>query len=168
MTAFQRRLELGLVACAVLAFVLNAVTSQRSTGQTTTAQPSTSLLPFSSFDPIPRIAIAYDVGGRGTAGFNELAWEGVKRAAGEFDAEIKEITAGPEDTDADREQRLSELADDRYYPIFAIGSSWAGPVAKVAPKYPGTWFGIVDDGTVNAPKANASTAQAMSPTSSRR
>ena len=25
-------------------------------------------------------------------------------------------------------------------------------MAKVAQKYPGTWFGIVDDGTVNAPK----------------
>jgi basic membrane protein A len=101
---------------------------------------------------VPRIAIAYDVGGRGSSGVNELAWEGVKRAAGEFDAEIKEIAAGPDDTDADREKRLTELAEDHYYPIFAIGSAWAGPVAKVAPKYPGTWFGIIDDGTVNAPK----------------
>lgn len=81
---------------------------------------------------VPRIAIAYDVGGRGSAGFNELAREGVTRAAGEFDADIKEITAGPDDTDADREERLTELAEDHYYPIFAIGSAWAGPVAKVA------------------------------------
>ncbi len=76
----------------------------------------------------------------------------MNRAAGEFDAEVKEITAAPGDTDADREARLIQLAEDRYYPIFAIGSTWAGPVARVAAQYPGTWFGIVDDGTVSAPR----------------
>ena len=97
------------------------------------------------------MAIVYDVGGRGSAGFNELAWEGVKRAADAFGAELKEVTAEPDDTDADREERLTELADAHYYPIFAIGSTYAGAVAKVAPKYPRIWFGILDDGTVNAP-----------------
>jgi basic membrane protein A len=132
--------------------VITLATGAPPTGEPQTGQPSTSpsLDPLSG--PIPRIAIAYDVGGRGSAGFNELAWEGVKRAAGEFDAEIKEITAVPDDTDGDREERLTELAEDRYYPIFAIGPTWAGPVAKVAAKYPGTWFGILDDGTVNASK----------------
>ena len=77
---------------------------------------------------------------------------GRERAAGEFDAEIKEISAGPDDTDGDREQRLTKLAEDGDYPILAIGPTWAGRVAKVAAKYPGTWFGIVDDATVNAPK----------------
>ena len=33
----------------------------------------------------------------------------------------------------------------------AIGSTYAGALAKVAPKYPRTWFGILDDGSVNAP-----------------
>ena len=75
----------------------------------------------------------------------------MKRAADVFGAELKEVTAEPDDTDADREERLEELADARYYPIVAIGSTYAGPVAKVAPKYPGTWFVIVDDGTVDAP-----------------
>ena len=87
-------------------------------------------------DPIPRIAIVYDPGGRGSAGFNELAWEGAKRAADRLGAELKEVTAEPDDTDADREARLTELADARYSPIFVIGSTYAGPVAKVAPKYP--------------------------------
>jgi basic membrane protein A len=91
-------------------------------------------------------------GGRGSAAFNELARDGVKRAASELGAEFKEITTGPDDTDADREEHLTELADARYYPIFAVGSAYAGAVAKVAPKYPGTWFGIVDDGTVDGPK----------------
>ena len=60
----------------------------------------------------------------------------MKRAADAFDAELKEVTAKPDDTDADREERLTELADARYYPIFAIGSTYAGPLAKVAPSTP--------------------------------
>lgn len=152
MTTWQRRLPLALIACSLLALVaINTATGTPSTGQPPTGQPSTSPSPASLSDPIPRIAIAYDLGGRGSAGFNELAWEGAKRAADELGAELKEITAKPDDTDADREERLKELADARYDPIFAIGSTYAGPVAKVAPKYPGTWFGIVDDGTVDAP-----------------
>ena len=153
MTPWQRRFPLALIACSLLALVaITATKGTASTGQPATGQASTPSALASVPGLVPRIAIAYDAGGRGSAGLNELAWEGVKRAAGEFDAEIKEISAGPDDTDADRERRLTELAEDHYYPIFAIGSAWTGPVAKVAPKYPGTWFGIVDDGTVNAPK----------------
>jgi len=145
--AWQRRLLLTLTACSVLAlFAIDAANGTPPTGQ-----PSTAPTLASAPDLIPRIAIAYDVGGRGSSGFNELAWEGVKQAADAFDAELKEITAMPDDTDADREERLAELADAQYYPIFAIGPAWAGPLAKVAPKYPGTWFGFVDDGTVSAP-----------------
>ncbi len=152
MTAWQRRLPLALIACALLAlFAIDAATGTPSTGQPPTGQPSTSPSPASLSDPTPRIAIVYDLGGRGSAGFNELAREGVKRAADAFGAELKEVAAKPDDTDVNREQRLTELADAHYYPIIAIGSTYAGPVAKVAPKYPGTWFVIVDDGTVDAP-----------------
>jgi basic membrane protein A len=146
-TAWQRRLPLVLTAFGLLAVVaLDAVTGTPSTGQ-----PTTSPWPATVSGPVPRIAIVYDLGGRGSADFNELAWEGVKRAADAFDAELKEITGGPNDTDADREERLEELAEANYYPILAIGPTYAGPVARVAPSYPGTWFVIVDDGTVDAP-----------------
>lgn len=151
MTAWQRRLPLALIASGSLALVaIYAAPGTPPTGQPSTGQPSTSSSPTSFSDPVPRIAIVYDLGGR-SAGFNELAWEGAKRAADVFDAELKEITAKPDDTDADREERLTELAEDRYYPIFVIGSTYASAAAKVAPKYPATRFVIVDDGTVDAP-----------------
>ena len=138
-TAWERRLPLALIACGLVLGAVSLATAPRSARRPAgprrgSHRPLRRSTPLSG--PIPRIAIAYDVGGRGSAGFNELAWEGVKRAAGEFDAEIKEITAGPDDTDADREERLTELAEDRYYPIFAIGSTWAGSVAKVAAEVP--------------------------------
>ena len=149
----QRRLPLALIVGGLVTFVaVYAMMGKAPTGQPATAQastlPSFAILP----DVIPRMAIAYGVGGRDeSAGINELAWEGVKRAADTFGAEIKEIAAKPGDTDADREKHLTELADAGYYPIFAIGSTYAAPVAKVAPKYPGHWFGLVDDDTVDAP-----------------
>ena len=151
MTARQRLLPIALVACALLVLVASiATTGPPSTGQPSTGQPSTSPSLLSLSDPAPRIAIVYDVGGRGSAGFNELAWEGAKRAADVFGAELKEVTAKPDDTDADREERLEELADARYDPIFVIGSTYAGAVAKVAPKHRDIWFGVLDDGTVDA------------------
>ena len=128
-TAMQRRLPLALIACSL---ALGAVRLATGAARHAVDRPGPrrgSHRPLrrpTLSDLIPRIAIAYDVGGRGSAGFNQLAWEGVKRAAGAFDAEIKEISAGPDDTDADREERLTELAEDRYYPIFAIGPTWAG------------------------------------------
>ena len=152
MTAWQRRLQLALLACSLLALgIVNLATVALSIGRPPTGQPSASPSTADFSNPIPRMAIAYDPGGRGSAGFNALAWEGVKRAAAVFDAELEEVTAKPGDTDADREERLTALADARYHPIFAIGSSYAGPVAKVAAKYRTTWFGIVDDAIVNAP-----------------
>lgn len=147
MTAWQRRFPLALIACSLLA--LGVVTLA---GQVPTGQPSTSPSPESFSNLVPHMAIAYDLGEPGSAGFSELARDGMKRAADELGSEFKEVTAGSDDTEADRVERLTELADARYYPIFAVGSTWAGAVAKVAPKYPGTWFGVVDDGSVNGSK----------------
>ena len=153
MTTWQRRFPLVLIACALVALVvITATRSTPATGDVPTSEPATAPSPFASSDPVPRMAIVYDVDGRGTAGFNELAWEGVKQAADKFGAELKEVTASPDDTDADREQRLRDLADAHYYPIFAVGPTYASAVAKVAPEYPGTWFAVVDDGTVDGPK----------------
>ena len=150
-TAWQRRLPLALIAGGLLALVaIYGTTGAPSTGRSPTGQPSTSSSPVILLDLTPRIAIVYDLGGRGS-GFNALAWEGAKRAADVFGAELKEVAAEPDDTDADREDRLTELAEAHYYPIFVIGSTYARPLAKVAPKFPGTWFGIVDNGTVDAP-----------------
>ena len=147
MTPWQRRLQLALVAVAVVAFAFTVTKATPSAGSPVAGQPSTSPAPTGSFDLTPRIAVVYDVGG--SAGMNELVREGVERAADAFDAELEVIEVGPDETDADREAHLTELAGDRYYPILAIGSTYADAVARVAPKYPGTWFGIVDDGSVH-------------------
>ncbi|MEV8070039.1 BMP family ABC transporter substrate-binding protein [Streptomyces sp. NPDC085995] len=91
-----------------------------------------------------KIGLAYDVGGRGDRSFNDSAARGADKAEKEFGGSVKELTAKTSDTEADREQRLSDLADAGYNPIVAIGYAYAPSLTKVAAKYPKTTFGIVD------------------------
>ncbi|MFE3637273.1 BMP family ABC transporter substrate-binding protein [Streptomyces cellostaticus] len=91
-----------------------------------------------------KIGLAYDVGGRGDRSFNDSAARGADKAKDEFGGSIKELTAKTSDTEADREQRLSDLADAGYNPIIAVGYAYAPSMTKVAAKYPKTSFGIVD------------------------
>ena len=100
---------------------------------------------------VHKIAIAYDISGRGDGGFNDIAYNGAKQAAAELGIELKEVTARPDDTDDDRAERLRLLARSGYDAIIAVGFTYAGPLQAVALEFPATKFAIVDDGTVDAP-----------------
>ncbi|ARP71955.1 BMP family ABC transporter substrate-binding protein [Streptomyces pluripotens] len=103
-----------------------------------------------------KIGLAYDVGGRGDRSFNDSAARGADKAKSEFGGSVKELTAKTSDTEADREQRLSDLADAGYNPIIAVGYAYAPSMTKVAAKYPKTSFGIVDS-VVNAKNVDSIT-----------
>ncbi len=100
---------------------------------------------------VHRVAIAYDISGRGDGGFNDLAWAGAKRWTDESGAELAEVTARPDDTDDDRTERLRLLAGSGFDAIIAVGFTYAAPLETVAQAYPRTFFAIVDDGTVDLP-----------------
>ncbi|MFI1568257.1 BMP family protein [Streptomyces sp. NPDC020490] len=91
-----------------------------------------------------KIGLAFDVGGRGDRSFNDSAARGADKAKAEFKGSIKELTAKTSDTEADREQRLTDLADAGYNPIIGVGYAYATSMTKVAAKYPKVSFGIVD------------------------
>lgn len=91
-----------------------------------------------------KIGLAYDIGGRGDRSFNDSAARGADKAEAEFDGSLKELTAKSSDTEADREQRLTDLADAGYNPIVAVGFAYATSVDKVAAKYPKVSFGLID------------------------
>ena len=139
----------GLMLVSGLAILADGTADTSPNPARGTLLPSQASLPADVSDWIPRIAVAYD-GGR-SAGLNELVWQGAKRAGDVFEAELTGLDAKREDTDADREARLRRLADAKNSPIFVVGPTWARPLATVAPDYPDTWFGIVDDGTVSEP-----------------
>ena len=100
---------------------------------------------------VHKIAIAYDISGRGDGGFNDLAYNGAKQAADALGVELKEVTAKLDDTDDDRAERLRLLASAGYDAIIGVGFTYAGPMQTVAAEFPNTRFAIVDDATVSAP-----------------
>ncbi|MFC9649422.1 MULTISPECIES: BMP family protein [unclassified Streptomyces] len=93
-------------------------------------------------------AIAYDIGGRGDQSFNDAAFAGLSRA--ETELKIKGSAAEPSEgeSDADKVQRLTELARSGNNPVIGVGFAYAPAIKKVAPKFPKTTFGIIDDSSV--------------------
>ena len=103
-----------------------------------------------------KIGLAYDVGGRGDRSFNDSAARGADKAEKEFGGSIKELTAKTSDTEADREQRLTDLASAGYNPIVAVGFSYASSVDKVAKQFPKVNFGLIDS-VATAPNVDSIT-----------
>ncbi|OLT47723.1 BMP family ABC transporter substrate-binding protein [Saccharomonospora sp. CUA-673] len=98
-----------------------------------------------------KVGLAFDVGGRGDASFNDAAALGVDEAVEQLGAEkgAESPAQGTESEDA-KQQRLEQMANQGNNPIIAVGFAYAEAVAAVAPKHPDTEFAIVDDDSVEA------------------
>ena len=132
------KLSAACIATAALALTATAC------GSTSSEDDSSSSASAGSGKGGIKIGLAYDVGGRGDRSFNDSAARGADKAQKEFGGSLKELTAKSSDTEADREQRLTDLADAGYNPIVAVGFSYATSVDKVAAKYPKVNFGLID------------------------
>lgn len=97
-----------------------------------------------------KVGMAYDIGGRGDQSFNDSAAAGLDKAKADFGVEAKELEAGQNETDAQKEERLRLLADGGFNPVIAIGFAYATALGKVAPDYPDVKFAIVDDASSTA------------------
>jgi basic membrane protein A and related proteins len=125
-------LALAVTGCAKKETDTNSATGSKSGG-----------LCKSSGDG-PKIGIAYDVGGRGDKGFNDLAAAATKKASDTLDATCKESEPAPDEPDTAKEERLRTLADAGYNPIVAVGFVYTPMVTKVAKDYPKVKFAVVD------------------------
>jgi len=96
-----------------------------------------------------KIAIAYEVGGKGDNGVNDLASVGLERAIKKYKLsrlDIREqITDG---TLGDRITRVRFLARSKYQLIICVGSGYADTVKRIANEFPNTQFAIIDDESV--------------------
>jgi basic membrane protein A len=135
-----------LVAVAATAIVGLAACGGGSSGGNASTTPSSSA-PTSAI----KVGLAYDIGGRGDQSFNDAAAVGLDQAKTEFGIEANELEAGQGETDAQREERLRLLAVGGFDPVIAVGFAYGPALAKVAPEFPDTSFGIVDDASVEAP-----------------
>jgi basic membrane protein A len=106
-----------------------------------------------------KIGMAYDIGGRGDKSFNDSAATGLEKAESDLGIKkenVRELSARPNETDADRATRLELLAKGGYNPIVVIGFAYAKALSTVAPKYPDIKFGIIDATADDVKGANVS------------
>lgn len=101
-----------------------------------------------------KVGLAFDIGGRGDASFNDAAGAGLDRAISELglaEANTKELTAGPNESEDAAATRLRQLASEGYNPIITVGFKYATALKTVAAESPNTQFAIVDDNSVELP-----------------
>jgi basic membrane protein A len=107
-----------------------------------------------------KIGLAYDIGGRGDKSFNDSAAAGLDEAKKKYnlaDSDVKELEAAQGEAEADKEARLTQLADNGFTSIIAVGFAYANAIKAVVAKYPNVKFAIVDDNSVQAPNLAALT-----------
>ncbi|MDJ1138459.1 BMP family lipoprotein [Streptomyces iconiensis] len=93
------------------------------------------------------VGLAFDVGGRDDHSFNEAAAAGTDKAEKKLGVKTKEMTAGNNETEATREQRLTSLAKAGYNPVIGVGFNYGKSINKIAKDFPDTTFGVVDSGS---------------------
>ncbi|MFF4763688.1 BMP family protein [Streptomyces sp. NPDC001292] len=96
------------------------------------------------------IGLAYDIGGKGDQSFNDAAFSGFEKAESEFKIGGRDVEPNDSESNADKVQRLEQLAKAGYNPIIGVGFVYGPAVKEVAAKFPKTTFGIVDDDSVKA------------------
>ena len=88
-----------------------------------------------------KVGLVTDVGQLNDRGFNQLAFEGVKRAKSELGVDYRVIESA---SDSDYVPNMQSLADDGYDLIIGVGFAQGEAVATVANEYPDTKFAIID------------------------
>jgi len=96
-----------------------------------------------------KIAIVYDLGGRGDHGINDSAAKGVdaiKKKYGLTALSVREMVTNG--TEGDRESRLQFLASANYNLVIAVGASFSQAMSVVAVANPNTEFALINDASV--------------------
>jgi len=89
-----------------------------------------------------KVAILFDVGGRGDLSFNDMAWLGAEKAAEDFKINVTYLTPP---SLADMKPVLEEYAGSGEYELLVlIGFLWTTPLNETADKYPDQKFALID------------------------
>ena len=86
-------------------------------------------------------AIVTDVGGLGDQSFNDSANKGLERAKSELSVQTQVLESS---APSDYQNNLTQLADNGFTPVYAIGFLMTDALKEIAPQYPDTNFAIVD------------------------
>lgn len=96
-----------------------------------------------------KTAMVTDVGGLGDKSFNDLSYEGLKKAQTDLGVDVKVLESREI---ADYETNISQLANAGYSPIFAVGFLMTDTVSKLSTQFPNVNFGGVDEFFPTPPK----------------
>jgi basic membrane protein A len=92
-----------------------------------------------------KVGMAFDVGGRGDASFNDAAAAGLDRSKSQLGVkDTKELTAAIGESQDATQTRLRQLTTGGYNPVIAVGYDYAPGVAAVAASSPTEKFALVD------------------------
>jgi basic membrane protein A len=89
-----------------------------------------------------KIGLAYDTGGRGDQSFNDSAYAGVEAAIKTNGGTLQQLS--PNSDASNRADLLTQLADQGFNPVIAVGFSYGDVIGDVAKQYPETTFAVVD------------------------
>ncbi|RLG81862.1 MAG: BMP family ABC transporter substrate-binding protein [Thermoprotei archaeon] len=139
-----------IVAIAGIYFITQQG-AQTTTPTTTTSPPTTSPTTTSPTETTPppgegiKVAILFDVGGRGDLSFNDMAYLGAEKARQEFGVEVEYMTPKSQD---DMVPLLKQLSESGEYAILVlIGYLWTGALNQTADLYPNQKFALIDSST---------------------
>jgi basic membrane protein A len=99
-----------------------------------------------------KVGLAYDEAGRGDKSFNDSAYAGVEAAIEEFGGEVQEVS--PNEDGSNRAELLSNLAEQGYNPVIAVGFAYDEVIGEVAPEFPDTVFAQVDGTNADGAKGD--------------
>lgn len=93
-----------------------------------------------------KLAIAFDVGGRGDHSFNDAAYAGAAKAVNDKSLSVSCISAQATqgESDPQRADRLKQLAEKGANAIVGVGFLYSNAVNTVAPQFPKVHFLVVD------------------------
>ncbi|KND32049.1 BMP family lipoprotein [Streptomyces acidiscabies] len=146
----MRQLSRSARVAAAIAVVALAAAGCGESSSSSSTKPSSSGSSGSSGYSGKGIGLAYDIGGKGDQSFNDAAYAGMEKAMTDFKIPGRDVEPQDGESDADKVQRLTQLAQAGYNPVIGVGFVYAPAVKAVAAKFPNTSFGIIDDETIQA------------------
>jgi basic membrane protein A and related proteins len=120
---------------SILAVVGAACGNSSDTTSNGTPQPTAT-------KPAVKVALLYDLGGRGDKSFNDAAAAGLDKAKSQFNIDAKELQ--PNSGGTNRTELIDLAASGGYPLMIGVGFLYAPNIGAAAAKYPDIKFGDVD------------------------
>ena len=123
-----------------------ATTTKAAAATTAPAAAGTTAAPAATAGKAGKMAILFDLRGRGDHSFNDSAAVGLDKAKAEFGYTVTEQVRTGNDT----AELLKKVADDKNILAIGVGFAWAEEMGKSAAANPTIHYAIVDDASNKA------------------